>query len=126
MTLKKYLIMMSLATVASLIILAVIVFYLNPQEAGWWGLVLFYAALLATLLGIFALLGFILRVWLTSAPIFHQVSIAFRQGAWFAILIVFCLILQSHSWLSWWVALLAALLLSAIETWFLSLNQRGR
>jgi len=126
MTLKKYLILMSAATLVSLAILATIVFYLSPQEAGWWGLTLFYVSLFLTLLGIFALLGFILRVWLTSAPVFQQVGVAFRQAAWFAILVVFGLILQSYGWLNWWVTLLMVLLLSAIEAGFLYVWKRAR
>lgn len=126
MTLKKYLSLMSIATLISLAVLALIVFYLNPQESGWWGLSLFYISLFLTLVGIFSLLGFILRVWLTSEPVYRQVGVAFRQAIWFAILVVFCLILQSHNWLSWWVAILAALFLSAIETLFLSFGKKSR
>lgn len=126
MTLKKYLILMSLATVVSLVILATVVFYLNPQEAGWWGLALFYVSLFLTLLGIFTLLGFILRVWLINVPVFQQVGVAFRQASWLAILVVFGLILQSYAWLNWWTMLLMVLLLSAIETGFLFLGKKSR
>jgi len=115
MTLKRYLLLMFLATLLCWLALASVMFYINPSEAGIVGFLLFYISLFLSLIGTFSLVGFILRVWLTTVPIFRQVIISFRQGVLFSILVTAVLVIQSQNVLTWWITLLVMLLLGFVE-----------
>ena len=119
MSLKRYLLLMLLATILCWLAFAVVIIYINPQETGFIGFLLFYISLFLALVGTFALIGFFIRIWLVTQPIFRQVIIAFRQAIWFACLVVFCLILQSQELLTWWTTVLFIALLAFIESFFL-------
>ena len=119
MTLKRYLILMSLATVLCCLAWLSVIFYINPQEAGLLGFSLFYISLFLALVGLFALVGCFIKIWFLPQPIAKQVIVAFRQAIWFSILIIFCLVLQSQRLLAWWTIVLFIVLLALIESLFL-------
>lgn len=125
MTLKRYLFLMLLATVLCWLALASVMFYINPSEAGIIGFILFYVSLFLSLVGTFSIIGFLLRVWLTTMPIFRQVIISFRQGVLFSILVSVSLAMQSQQVLNWWIGLLLVALLGIIEMFFSLSSKRG-
>jgi hypothetical protein len=125
MTLKRYLLLMFLATLLCWLALASVMFYINPSEAGIIGFVLFYVSLFLSLVGTFSLVGFILRVWLTTVPIFKQVIISFRQGVLFAVFVSLSLAMQSQGYLTWWLVIILLVLLAFVEYIFNLSKQRA-
>ncbi len=123
MSLKQYLTLMSIAFILCWLSFFMVIFFINPQEAGFLGFFLFYLSLFLALTDTFALAGFFLRIWLLDRPIFTQVIVSFRQAIWFSLFVVFCLILQSKRLLNLWVIILLILFLSFIESLFKQRNQ---
>ena len=119
MTLKKYLFLMTIATLLCWGALGLVLIFVNPYEAGWMGLLFFYLALFLGLSGVFSIIGFILRYLIKRNEFaYRQVKIAFRQGLMFALLVVIALALQGFNLLVWWNLLLLVLLLSGVEYFF--------
>ncbi|MCH7492878.1 hypothetical protein IID19_04830 [Patescibacteria group bacterium] len=121
MSLKKYLLFMTSATLISWIAWLVVLFYINPVESGVIGFVFFYVSMFFALIGTFSLIGFFGRVWFTKEPIiFRHLGISTRQSLWFAILIVGTLLLQSADLYRWWSISLLIIFLTLLEFFFLS------
>lgn len=127
MSLKKYLIFMSFLTLFCWLAWLVVLFYLNPFEAGFIGYLCFYFSLFFAFLGTFSLFGFFIRVWFSKEPvIFRHLGVSFRQSLWFAILLTTALILQGSRFLRWWNILLLVFFLTFLEFFFLSKKQTAR
>jgi len=121
MSLKKYLLLMFLITLFCWVAWLIVVFYINPEGAGFIGLTLFYLSLFFACLGTFSLLGFFSRVWFSKEQvIFRHLGISTRQSFWFSFLLVVTLMLQSGRYLKWWTVLLMLFLLVSLEFFFLS------
>ncbi len=112
---------MSAATLFCWAAWAMVVHFINPQEAGSIGFLIFYLSLLFALIGTFSLFEFFLRVWFSHEQvIFRHLGVSFRQAILFALLLVIALILQGERFLTWWNMLLLVLFLSMLEYIFLS------
>lgn len=121
MSLKKYLIFMTTATFICWLAWLIVVFYVNPQEAGFLGFTMFYVSLFLALTGTFSLVGFFGRVWFTrEAVIFRHLGISTRHAVWFALLLVCALLLQGSGFLRWWNIFFLVLLFTLLEFFFLS------
>ncbi|MBI5037881.1 MAG: hypothetical protein HZC01_04230 [Candidatus Kerfeldbacteria bacterium] len=121
MSLKKYLIIMTTATLVSWIAWLFVFFFINPNEAGFVGFGLFYLSMLCALVGTFSLFGFFVRVWFTKEQvIFRHLGVATRQSFFFSILIIGTLMLQGARMLQWWTVLLLILFLTIMEFFFIS------
>jgi len=121
MSLKKYLIFMSLLTLFCWLAWLIVLYFINPQEAGIVGFLLFYCSLFVALVGTFSLLGFFLRVWFSRQEvIFKHLGISTRQSLWFSLLMVGVLIMQGAGYMRWWSVGLLVLLLIVLEFFFLS------
>jgi len=98
-----------------------VLFYIEPANSGFVGLLLFYVSLFFALIGTFSLLGFFFRVWFSRAEIiFQHVGIAFRQALLFSLLLVGSLLLQGMRTLTWWNAILFVISLAILELFFLT------
>jgi hypothetical protein len=121
MSLKKYLVIMSLMTLFCWLAWLVVLYFINPTEAGFVGFLLFYCSLFVALVGTFSLFGFFLRVWFSREEvIFRHLGISTRQSIWFAILMVGSLLLLGAGYLRWWSELLLLAFLILLEFFFLS------
>ncbi|MFH1367393.1 MAG: hypothetical protein ABIH38_05460 [Patescibacteria group bacterium] len=124
MLLKKYLILMIIATFVAWISLGAVIFTMSP-EAGLLSLMLFYGTLFLSLLGSFFLLGFLFRyIFQRNIPLFRHLGISFRQGLLFTILVVGSLVLQAASYLRWWNLILFFIFLVILE-FFFSLQKKN-
>lgn len=105
---------------------ALVLFSINPFEAGLMGFVLFYASLAIGFVGALSLIGFVVRLWILKQEeiVLRQVTTAFRQACFFTILVVGSLFLQSRQLLAWWNILILIGLLSILELFALSLGAR--
>lgn len=124
MTLKKYLFLMTMATLMCWGALVLVLVFVNPYTAGIVGLVFFYVALFLGLLGIFSIIGFIFRfLFKRNEFAYNQVKTAFRQGMMFAFLLTAMFILQGARLLVWWNIILLIILLAGIEYVFIIREQ---
>lgn len=102
MTLKNYLWVMSILTAICWSIFAFVVNLVDPFSTNWLGFVLFYASLLASLIGTVSIIGFLIRYSIDSEKIvFNIVKISFRQSFLISLFIISFLILKSFSLFSW-------------------------
>lgn len=123
MTLKVYIWGMRIITLLSLIALGTVIFYVNPESAGIFGMVLFYLIIFFVLSGIFNLfLLFIRKKLLGKEVVATNVGLSFRQGILLAIFCLIILILQSYRILVWWDALLSLGGIFLVELYFLNRN----
>jgi len=121
MTLRAYIIGMLIATLFCLSSFILVLFYINPFETNILGVICFYLSLLFSLTGIFTLLGFYIRKWLThNEIIFAHVGISFRQAFLFSLCIIGCLILQSMRMFSFWTGGLLVASICLLEFFFLA------
>ncbi len=127
MSLKKYLIIMTSATLVSWIAWLFVFFFINPDEAGFVGFALFYISLFFALVGTFSLFGFFIRVWFTKEEvIFRHLGVATRQSFFFSILMVSALMLQGADLLTWWSVPLLVIFLTLLEFFFITRRQPRR
>lgn len=123
MTLKAYILGMRFITLFSLIALGAVIFYIDPENSGAIGIVLFYLVVFFVLSGIFNLfLLFIRRKLLGNELAAESIGLSFRQGILLSILVLGIMALQSYQILIWWDALLVVAGVFLIELYFLSRN----
>ena len=121
MTLKTYLITMTIATLVCWAAWGYILWTVNPEVTNWLGFLLFYVSLFLAITGLTALLGFIIRfIALKKELAFRLVKEAFRQSFLFAALIVVSLMLLSKDLFSWLNLLFLVIGLSVLEFFLLS------
>lgn len=125
MTLSKYLILMSLASIVCWVAWGLVIFYMNPVSSGLTAVIFFYLSLFLAMAGTFSVVGFTLRAKIFGGElIFRQVTVALRQAGWFGFLTVFSLWLQSKNLLTWYNLILLILALLIIEFFFLSTKSK--
>ena len=102
MTLKNYLIVMSVVTVMCWSVFVLMLNMINPLTTNYLGFGLFYFSLFLALSGPAALIGFVFRfVALRKSLVFQSVRNAFRQSFLFALFLgisVFLLPLDLFTW----------------------------
>lgn len=103
MSLTRYLLLMIFATAICWGAWYTVISIVNPQETDTIGLALFYGSLLFALTGTFAIIGFFIRlIVLRQELLFQKVSISFRQGLFFSLLVIGFLIFQHWRLLTWY------------------------
>ena len=104
MTLRQYLIIMSLATLVCWLVWFLVVFIYNPNAAGLIGFLLFYSSLFLAVLGTFSVIGFFIRSKIIKNDdiVFRHIKRTFRQGFFFGLFITTNLILAQFRLLTWW------------------------
>ncbi|HLD61141.1 MAG TPA: hypothetical protein VJA27_03370 [Patescibacteria group bacterium] len=117
MSLKQYLILMSVGTLLCWVAWLFVVWSLDPNETTFLGLSFFYASLFLAIVGTFSVIGFLFRRALIKQDeiIFRHVRRTFRQSVLIAILATVCLLLLSEHLLRWWNAILLLMLGIIIE-----------
>jgi hypothetical protein len=116
MTLKMYLLIMSIASALSWAFFFFVIFSVNAFTTNWVGFALFYASLFISLIGTITLLGFVLRFTvLRKELVFRLVSAAFRQSFLFSFLVISILFLLSKDLFTWINAALLAMSLTVLE-----------
>ncbi|MBI4438036.1 hypothetical protein HY631_03755 [Candidatus Uhrbacteria bacterium] len=121
MSFRKYLILMTLSTLAAWSAWFVVLNAVDPVAAGWLGLLLFYATLAIALFGSLALLGIAVRFWSKQKGLPVRVTLrAFRQALLLTSLFIVSLLLLSQGWFRWWTMFLVLLIVGLIELTFVS------
>lgn len=116
MTLKNYLLTMTITTAVCWLCFNFVINKINPLTADWIGFALFYSSLALALIGSAAIVGFVIRfILLRQKLAFRAVKEAFRQSFLFAALIIISLILLSQNLFDWLNLTLLILGLSVLE-----------
>ncbi|MCX6745208.1 MAG: hypothetical protein NTX82_06840 [Candidatus Parcubacteria bacterium] len=125
MTLRSYIILMLIATIACYLALGAMILFFDPLAGGILALIFFYLSLFLALVGTFAIFGLIFRILFTSDKlIFKKVTASFRQGIWFSLLIIICLYLNSMNLLVGKYIALLILALALLEIFFISYKSK--
>ncbi len=124
MTLKNYILAMSVLTVICWGIFIFIAGIINPLSTNWIGFFLFYISLGVALIGTSSILGLVLRFFFAKDEVvFNSVKNSFRQSFLFSLFIIFLLILKSANYFSWLNLVLLIILFTILEI-FLSAKKK--
>lgn len=105
---------------------ALVLFRLDPHS-GIGAPISFFTTLLLFLAGLCTLLVFGIRLWFTRNELYHQsLRRAFREGLLIAASVTALLMLQAYRVLTWWAALIVAIVAVLVElTFFAQLDPAG-
>lgn len=112
---KQQLFVISFSTALAGFSLASIINFTDPASSSLITFVFFYLSLFLLTLGIFALIGLLLRQWLLPGLYVINLSNSFRQAFLIAVLVVVSFILLSENLLFWWVEASLILFLGFFE-----------
>jgi len=117
MTLRLYLVLMSVGALICWLAWFFVLSSMDPNEAGFFGFLFFYASLFLALAGTFSVIGFLFKkiILKNDQIVFHHVKSTFRQGMLVAMVIILGLILLQINLLTWWNGALLILLFAAVE-----------
>jgi len=126
MTLRSYLILMTIATAVCWAAFGYIIWTVDPRATNRIGFLLFYSSLFLSMVGTTAIIGFIIRfVGLKRKLVFNLVKDAFRQSFLFSFFIITILFLISKDLFSWMNLGFLVIGLTVLELFLLSYNNRG-
>lgn len=127
MTLKSYLISMTLATAFCWGVFIFIVNLIDPETTNLIGFILFYLSLFLSLIGTTAIIGFFFRfVVLRRELVFYAVKIAFRQSFLFSFFLITLLFLFSQNLNTWFNLILLLIIFTILEIIFSSFSDKKR
>lgn len=116
MSLRAYLIIMSLGTAFSSLSWFLVAMNIDPTRTNRLGFFLFYFSLFVALLGFFALAGSVFRfVARHHVLAFQAVKEAFRQAFLLSSFILACLWLLAHGYFAWLNIVFLVIALSLME-----------
>ncbi len=117
MSFRAYLILMACITLLVWAVWGMIVFNVNPLEAGTSGLVLFFVTLGTALIGSLSLLGILFRVFILKrqSVMAREVKIAFRHAVLLSTIAVVALSLSARELLHWWILIVLIACACVIE-----------
>lgn len=117
MTLKQYLIIMSVGAFFCWLAWFFIIGSVDPKEAGIVGFLFFYLSLFLALAGTCAIIGFLIRKKITKDDevVFRHVKRTFRQGIFISFAVIVGLLLLQAKLLAWWNAILLVILFFVLE-----------
>lgn len=118
MTLRQYLLMMSIGTIICWLIWILVVGNIDPKETGSIGFIFFYVSLFLALIGTFSVIGFLIRKKIIKyeVVVFHHVRHTFRQGLLISLLILIAMMMLQFKLLTWWTGVLVVLLFLVLES----------
>lgn len=122
MTLRQYLIIMSICTLLSWGAVGMIITMTDPTQTQSVVFVILFASLFLALIGTLSISGFLMRVWLLRKQYFisKEVLVSLRQAIMLATLLIASLVMQSRTILTWWNAILMVMALTMLEFFFVT------
>lgn len=112
---------MALASVLSWGAWVLVIYSIDPLQAGLPALVLFYLTLSMGMVGVLTLLGVVYRVYVLKRQgvVLREVRVAFRHALFLAFGAVLSLILSRQGYFQWWTVVTLVAGMSVIEYLFL-------
>ena len=128
MNLKEFLIAIGVATLLAIGGWVIVLTRVDPETAGWAGVILFYLTAFASIVGICAFLGTWIRARKAAHPhlIIREVKIALRHAIFIATMGLGALALASANALRWWIWVLFIVVICVIEYVFLLIQDHRR
>lgn len=121
MTLRSYIWGMRFLSLLFLAVLGAVIFYVDPQDSGSTGIILFYLSAFFAFSAIFNLaLLFLRKKFLSEEEVAGSVGLNFRQGILLSVLAVGIILFQGFRILVWWDALFLVVAVFLAELFFLS------
>ncbi|AKM82748.1 TPA: hypothetical protein DD449_00580 [Candidatus Berkelbacteria bacterium] len=121
MGLRLYLFSLYSVAILSLGLWILLIINVNPFSAPSWIIVLVYTLLFCFFTGLFAIIGFYLKVWLSNREvIFSHLMPTLRQSALIAFSVVGLIFLIQVKSLNWWIACLFIIAVIMLELFFRS------
>lgn len=121
MSLRLYLIFMTLTSLCAWIAWLIVLHTIDPTKTGFLGYFLFYTSLGFSFLTSLTLFGTIIRVWLKKDELaYKHVIRSLRQGLLFSVLFITALVLSGLGLLVWWVMILLIFIATTLEVIFLT------
>ena len=104
MTLRQYLIIMTVATLICWLVWGAVIFLYDPNIAGAISFLFFYASLFLALLGTISIIVFFVRskIIKNDEVVFRHIKRTFRQGLFFSTFVIISLLLAQKHLLTWW------------------------
>jgi len=125
MSLRSYIIIMLIATIACFLAVLAVINFFDPYTGGLFVQSLFYLSLFLALVGSFALIGLVVRlIFINDKLVFKKVIASFRQGIWLSLLACLCLYLSKLKMLDWKYLILLVLGLALLELFFISYKSK--
>jgi hypothetical protein len=124
---RRFLFLVSLITVLALIGFLIVLYRLDPClvpgdtsciQVSKLGVIFFYLSLFFTLLGVFTLVGFFLRLNVQGDFFYDQMGVSLRQGFLLAFISIISLIFLFYGLLTWWAGILLLAIVLLIELYF--------
>lgn len=120
MNLRQYLIVMAMGTAVAISAWCIVLIAMNPLTSGPLALVAFYVTLSLGLLGLFTILGTVIRTLrFPHRDVGGMVNRSLRQGLFLTLLMVGSLYLMTQGMLSTLTLFIAVLALGFLEFFFL-------
>lgn len=128
MSFRWYLVFMGVGSGLAWAAWTMVLFTVNPYEAGVAGWLIFYSTLLLAAIGTLSLLGVAYRVgWLKrEEDLAKQVRTSFRHAIILSLVGVFSLMLVSGHWFRWYWMLAVLVCAAAVEYVFLLVQESKR
>ena len=121
MGLRLYLFGLYSTVAISLGLCLLLIFNVNPYQAPFWIVSIFYITVFLFFMAVFGILGFYIKVWATNREvIFAHLGPTLRQAAIISLVIIGLIFLQQVRALNWWVAILFIVSVGLIELFFRS------
>lgn len=119
MTLKSYLVVMTVTTLVLIGVLSAFIAHIDPFMADTFIMALFYVLFFLACTGVFSVIGFFIRLLRKrSEAVFRHVRITVRQGAFFAAILTAVLVLQRFRILNYLHIALLIVFFTTIEVFF--------
>lgn len=115
---RSHLIILAIGTLLCASSLVSIIKFTDPYHTGAGVHTLFYISLFLLGLGIFALMGIIIRQRFSSGIYLVNVKVSVRQACLLSALLTASVLLQGKGLLFWWVELLLILFIVVLEIFF--------
>lgn len=117
--LRFYLFSLYLVMLVSVALWLLLFFSINPFQAPFWIIIVFYATIILFLTALFGIIGFYLKVWVSNREIvFAHLVPTLRQGFFISLIVVGLLFLEQMNILNWWIGLMLVVAMSLIELFF--------
>ena len=127
MNLYKYLIILSVCTVAAWVAWVLVLLLMNPVSGNILTYLFFYLTLALALIGTLSVGGYLFRAFIKHDELaYKHVNVASRQSVLLTVLVILTLVLQSFRVLMWWNLLLLVLATAFIELFFISYKKLNR
>lgn len=122
MNLRDYLLSILAGTVAAFTSAVIVLIMIDPASAGILAFASLYITLGAAAVGLFTIIGTLVRVrrQVASADVGQAVARSLRQAVIFAVLLLTSLFLSSRDLLTVWTVLLLIILVTLVEFFFLA------